>query len=102
MLEHQGVRWGFVFLQGASHVPNDEIEDLMKQAVEMYLHDEDERNVSGSNYQGKMRTERKYELLGSFGGQRFDLDLDTAYGRDTASFLVNEQTRSPGLAFSRN
>ena len=31
MLEHQGVRWGFVFLQGASHVPNDEIEDLMKR-----------------------------------------------------------------------
>ena len=74
----------------------------MTQAVEMYLHDEDERNVSGSGYDGKLRTERKYELLGGFGGQRFDLDVDTAYGRDNASFLVNEQTRTPGAAFSRN
>ncbi|MFQ6029521.1 MAG: hypothetical protein ACE5Q6_18750 [Dehalococcoidia bacterium] len=83
-------------------MPNEEIESLMTQAVEMYLHDEEERNVSGSSYEGRLRTERKYELLGGFGGQRFDMDLDTAYGRDSASFLVNEQTQSPGMAFSRN
>ena len=34
----------------------------------------------------------------------FDVELETAYGRDTATFLVNEQTggHGGGLGFSRN
>ena len=42
MLEHQGMRWGYVFLRGASHVSNEEMAELMTQAVEMYLYDEDD------------------------------------------------------------
>ena len=77
---------------------NEEMAELMTQAVEMYLYDEDERNVSGSGYDGKLCTERKYELIGSFGGQRFDLDLDTAYGWRTAG----EQPMPKGRIWRQN
>ncbi len=102
MLEHLGMRWGYVFLRASSHLAEDDVMQLMTQAVEMYLQGEDERNVKGSNYDGKLYTERKYELLGEFGGQRFDADMDTIYGRDKTTFLVSEQTRGVGSAISRN
>ena len=102
MLEHQGIRWGYVFLRGASHISEEEMRDLMAEAVEMYLRDEAERKVRRSDFEGVLRTDRSYELLGQFGGQRFDLELETAYGRDRASFLINKQTKAPGPAFSRN
>ena len=102
MLEHLGMRWGYDFLRASSHLAEDDVMQLMTQAVEMYLQGEDEPNVKGSNYNGKLYTERKYELLGEFGGQRFDADMDTIYGRDKTTFLVSEQTRGVGSAISRN
>ena len=102
MLEHLGMRWGYVFLRAASHLAEDDLMQLMTQAVEMYLQGEDERNVKGSNYDGKLLTERKYELLGEFGGQRFDVEIDTIYGRDKATFLVSEQTKGVGSTISLN
>ena len=95
MLEHLGIRWGYVFLRGAVYLSEEEMRELMNAAVEMYLQDEDERKVVRSEYEGKLSTERRYEVLGSFGGQRFDVELETVYGRDSASFLVNEQTSRP-------
>ena len=71
MLEHLGIRWGYVFLRGAVYLSEEEMRELMNAAVEMYLHDEDERKIVRSEYEGKLSTERRYELLGSFGGQRF-------------------------------
>lgn len=102
MLEHLGIRWGYVFLRGSVYLSEEDMRELMASAVEMYLQDEDERRIVQSDYEGKLSTERRYEVLGSFGGQRFDLELETIYGRDSASFLVNEQTRAPGPAFSVN
>ena len=74
----------------------------MLQAVEMYLAGENERKVKGPEYDGRLYTEQRYELLGTMGGQRFDADLDTSRGRDHASFLVNEQTQGAGAAISLN
>ena len=45
---------------------------------------------------GAVYTERRFEMLGEFGGQRFDAELETSHGRDTATFLVNERTRGVG------
>ena len=71
MLEHMGIRWGYVFLRTASHISAEETQELMVQAVEMYLMGEDERDLQSSSYEGKLYTQRRYEVLGSFGGQRF-------------------------------
>ena len=104
MMEHQGIRWGYVFLRAPIYLNNDDRNHLMTTAVEMYLAGEDERNVEGAEYEGRLYTEQRFEMLGAFGGQRFDVDLDTSHGRDTATFLVNEQTGGYGgsSGFSRN
>lgn len=102
MLEHNGVRWGYVFLKASSHLGQDEFRALMVQAVEMYLAGETERSVQGPEYEGRLYTEQRYELIGTMGGQRFDANLETSRGHDYASFLVNEQTQGVGAAISQN
>ena len=49
--------WGYAFLRTTSHAPG--LEDLLVQAVEMYLMGEEERNVKTSNYEGKLYTQRR-------------------------------------------
>ena len=104
MMEHQGIRWGYVFLRAPNFLTNEDRESLMATAVEMYLSGEPERDVETSGYEGRGYTERRFEMLGEFGGQRFDAELETTKGRDNATFLVNEQTRGigGGSSFSRN
>ena len=102
MLEHKGIRWGYVFLKASSYLNTEEFHELMAQAVEMYLAGETERQVKGAEYEGRLYTEQRYELIGTIGGQRFDADLETSRGRDTASFLVNEQTQGAGAPISLN
>ena len=104
MMEHNGIRWGYVFLRAPNFLSGEDRERLMTTAVEMYLAGEDTRDVESVGFEGRVYTERRFEMLGEFGGQRFDVDLETTHGRDTATFLVNEQTggRSGGLGFSRN
>ena len=102
MLEHLGVRWGYVFLRAASYMSEEDVKDLMTQAVEMYLKGEDERLVKGASFDGKLYTDQKYEILGAFGGQRFDADLETIRGKDKATFLVSEQTSGFGSSISQN
>ena len=58
--------------------------------------------IKGPSFEGRLYTERKYELIGSLGGQRFDADLETAYGKDKPAFLVNEQSGGMGSVISRN
>ena len=100
-LEHMGLRWGYVFLRTASHIRYEDLEGLMVQAGKMYLAGEDSREIKQPDYEGRLYTERRHELLGGFGGQRFDADLETAWGKDNATFLVNEQTGG-GSGFSKN
>lgn len=102
MLEHMGIRWGFVFLRSATHLEPEQSRDLMQQAVEMFLAGEDERRVKDPEFEGRLYTERRYEVIGGLGGQRFDADLETVYGKDSASFLINEQTGGVGAPISRN
>ncbi|MCH2504286.1 MAG: hypothetical protein VYE19_01420 [Chloroflexota bacterium] len=102
MLEHKGMRWGYVFLRAASHIGEEEALVIMEQAVEMFLVGEEERNIKSSGFEGRLYTEMRYEIIGSLGGQRFDADLETPYGRDKASFLVSEQTQGLGGRISRN
>ncbi len=102
MLEHLGIRWGYVFLRTTSHLANEETESLMITATEMYLAGEAERNVKTESFEGRIYTERRYEILGHFGGQRFDAELETIHGRDSATFIINEQTGGSGSGPSLN
>ena len=63
MLEHNGIRWGYVFLKASSYLEKEEFQELMVQAVEMYLAGETERNVKSSEYEGRLHTEQRYDCL---------------------------------------
>jgi hypothetical protein len=102
MLNHKGLRWGYVFLSAALYVSGEDVEALMREAVEMFLNGEKAREVDGNNFEGTLSTQNKYELIGSIGGQRFDADLETENGKDKASFLVSEQTNGIGSSISMN
>ncbi len=102
MMEHLGIRWGYVFLRSANYLNSEEFQELMVQAVEMYLGGESERKVKHDSFDGLLFTEGRYEVMGGLGGQRFDADLETIYGRDQATFLVNEQTGGTGAPISAN
>ncbi len=102
MLEHLGIRWGYVFLRSSNYLGSEEINNLMVQAVEMYLAGESERKVKQDSYEGRLLTEGRYEVMGGLGGQRFDAELETVYGSDQATFLVNEQTGGAGAPISVN
>ncbi len=102
MMDHLGIRWGYVFLRSANYLNSDEFHALMVQAVEMYLAGESERKVKRDNFEGRLFTESRYEVMGGLGGQRFDAELETVYGRDRATFLVNEQTGGAGAPVSVN
>ena len=91
-----------MFLRAASHIGEEEAKEIMVQAVEMFLVGEEERNMKSSGFEGRLYTEMRYEIIGSLGGQRFDADLETPFGRDKASFLVSEQTQGLGSVISRN
>ncbi len=91
-----------MFLRAASHIGEEEAKEIMVQAVEMFLVGEEERNIKSSGFEGRLYTEMRYEIIGSLGGQRFDADLETPFGRDKASFLVSEQTQGSGSVISRN
>ncbi len=102
MLEHLGIRWGYVFLRSANYLNSEESNELMVQAVEMYLAAESERTVKHDSFEGRLFTEGRYEVMGGLGGQRFDAELETVCGRDQATFLVNEQTGGSGAPISVN
>ena len=91
-----------MFLRAATHIGEEEALLIMGQAIEMFLVGEEERNIKSSGFEGRLYTEMRYEIIGSLGGQRFDADLETPYGRDKASFLVSEQTQGLGGRISRN
>ena len=91
-----------MFLRSASYLGEEEAREIMVEAVEMFLVGEEERNIKSSGFEGRLYTEMRYELIGDLGGQRFDADLETLYGRDKASFLVSEQTKGLGGAISMN
>ena len=91
-----------MFLRAATHIGEEEALVIMEQAVEMFLVGEEERNIKSSGFEGRLYTEMRYEIIGSLGGQRFDADLETPYGRDKASFLVSEQPQGLGGRISRN
>ena len=57
MMEHLGIRWGYVFLRSANYLNPDEFHELMVQAVEMYLGGESERKVKHDSFEGRLLTE---------------------------------------------
>ena len=48
-------------------------------------------NTDSEQYEGRIRTDRKQFTMGSFGGQRFEVILETDFGKISLSCLVTQK-----------
>ncbi len=87
-----GYRWGYTFLIADAKLRGDDRLYLLREATEMYLGNEDERPLKTDSLEGRLTTQGKYDSLGSFGGQRFDAEVETDKGKAKVRFLVEERT----------
>ena len=87
---YNGRRWGFAFFQGDSRLGVEGLDEIVLHAVNMHLKDEKRSEIKNNNYEGVVYTNNNYELLGSFGGKRFDAELDTNKGKVKLRFLITE------------
>jgi hypothetical protein len=85
-----GYRWGFTFLNTDTLMTDDERLELVVEATEMFFNNEKERKVKGETYEGIIRTDFKYHVLGTFGGREYDALIDIGDRRAYLSFLVKE------------
>ncbi len=88
MFKYKGWIGNYFFLETSGAISIEDRVNLARNAFEMYVDKEWERDVEGDNFEGVIRTEGKIEYLVNFGGQRFDVDVDTSNGRSNLSFLV--------------
>lgn len=90
MFESKGVRWGYWFLIGNSRLSEEDRFSLVEDAISMYLSDTGRKKVKGDDYEGVLTTKGQYDMLGAFGGQRFEAELDSSTGKIKLRFLINE------------
>jgi hypothetical protein len=63
---------------------------IRTQIVDMYIDKKTRMKIKGDNYEGQITTDNKYFLLNGFGGQKFDITLETNHGKSKLSLLVAE------------
>ncbi len=86
-------RWGITFLVTDSRFSEEERDALMIKAITMYLAGQKKGRIKTEVYEGEISSNGEYQMLGSFGGQRFRAVLDTDHGKSRLEFLVTEKIR---------
>jgi hypothetical protein len=82
--------WGYVFLNSDSRIPERDRMYVVYNAVDMFLEKVTERALQTDSLEGTIITKGKYQMLGAFGGQRFDAEIMTDKGKVHLNFLVTE------------
>jgi len=85
-------RWGIIFQITDSRLTEEERFEITTEAVIAYLRDEHIRRIKGETYEGMIENTRKYDVIGCFGGYRFEVDVDTNHGSQRLRFIVTELT----------
>ena len=96
---------GYTFLKTDSRLTEEQIDDLGYRATSMYLFDkETKQNFRDDDleYEGSISTKGEFNSFGGLWGQKFYAEIDTKYGKITASFLINEQTMGSRTSASNN
>lgn len=70
---------------------------LLGEAGLMYFRGGIEKRVAGEHYEGTIKTTGRYQMLVDFGGQRFDAELETTYGKANFTFLISEPARNRSM-----
>jgi hypothetical protein len=89
--EHKSRKWGTVYLLADPCLVEEVRLEILVEAAEMHLGNEKKRKIKGDNYDGKITTERKYRMLGCYGGYEYRAELDTLHGKAETTFLIMQQ-----------
>ncbi|MBI2058175.1 MAG: hypothetical protein HYT87_00240 [Nitrospirae bacterium] len=100
--EANGIRWGFCFLMADARLSSEERLSLVQHAATMFFNDEKERILDLQAFSGWIRTNNEHDVVGNFGGRRYDAELETPKGKVAVRFLIKELTQKLPLGFSKN
>ena len=90
----EGMRWGYAFLNAFGPTTLEEREDVVVQAIEMFLSDINEKNVKGTTYEGKIKQISGYVfVMPGFSGIKYEGIIENDRGKSKLSFLVSEKIR---------
>ncbi len=92
----ESLRWGFVYLKTDASLSFDERLYLQLQAIDMYFKNEEERNIKTERFEGRLSTQGEHGLIGCFGGQIFNAEIELEHRTARLSFIINEQTGKKG------
>lgn len=91
-MEDISYRWGYTFLKGDSRLSFEERFYLIDQATQMYLDNEDGRDVKLDSLEGRISTKGECANLGCFSGQKFEAEIENSKGKIKVTFIVDERT----------
>lgn len=74
--EIEGELWGIAFLRADSRLSEEERTQLVLGAARMYIKDADSMPIRGDTFEGRMKTNGKHYVMGSFRGRAYDAEID--------------------------
>ncbi len=87
-LEYEGSLYELLFLDTDSALTDGDRIGICMSAVKMN-HDKKARSkIRGDNYEGIMRTDGKFYMLGVWGGTKYDTRIETNHGKRDLSVLL--------------
>ncbi len=92
MLEFHGLRWGITYLVTDGRLTEENRRYLLGEATEMYLRNEEKREIKTDSLEGRIFTEGKCWSIGGCSGQQFDAEVEAGFGRARIRVLVQERT----------
>lgn len=89
-INHRGQMLEYCFLRTDSSIAEEDRERLVIQTFDAYLDKKKSVKIRGKSYEGRITTNSRYYILGSFGGQQFEILLETNDGKRKLSCLVTK------------
>ncbi|MEK6852597.1 MAG: hypothetical protein AABX59_01830 [Nanoarchaeota archaeon] len=95
-------RWGYIFLKADSKLPLVQSLELITEAIDMHVTQEESRDIKNGFCEGRIYTKREYFVIGSLGGRKYYVEVETNRGKVEFDFLLKEQTWNYDAKISRN
>jgi hypothetical protein len=81
---------GIVFLLTDRRLNNAVRNYITREAIRMYYAEEEEKDLQSEGLEGKIYATGKYQMLGQFGGRRFNAEIETQTGKAVLHFLITK------------
>jgi hypothetical protein len=90
------LRWGFVFLACPVQLAPQQVDDLVRLAIQAYYDESREVGFDWDELRGTVKATGEPAMLGSFVGQRFEAEVHRSTGSHLLQLLVTEHQLAVG------